>query len=198
MADGEETLSHVSHSDGGKHLVTVASGYAMRRMLKEVISRVHNGQIRKGIRVSFRENGKPMPYLAHGQSLRLDWKLRAGAIVRRETAAGSLTRALLGLVRTLPSAGGGGGGRIGPPIYLGNLQTWGKNSNGNGKAWTRSFRWSLKIWPWGHLWRHRSGQTQNVWHFPFIAFPPQNSENKRISSRWIDMFRVCDISEHRP
>ena len=28
------------------------------------ISRVHNGQIRKGIRVSFRENGKPMPYLA--------------------------------------------------------------------------------------------------------------------------------------
>ena len=36
MADGEETLSHVSHSDGGKHLETVASGYAMR-MLKEVI-----------------------------------------------------------------------------------------------------------------------------------------------------------------
>ena len=31
-----------------------------------------------------------------------------------------LTRALLGLVRTLPSAGGG---RIGPPIYLGNQQT---------------------------------------------------------------------------
>ena len=31
------------------------------------------------------------------------------------------TRALLGLVRTLPSAGGGG--RIGPPIYLGNQQT---------------------------------------------------------------------------
>ena len=33
-----------------------------------------------------------------------------------------LTRALLGLARTLPSAGGGG--RIGPPpIYLGNQQT---------------------------------------------------------------------------
>ena len=31
-----------------------------------------------------------------------------------------LTRALLGLVRTLPSAGGG---RIGPPIYLENQQT---------------------------------------------------------------------------
>ena len=30
------------------------------------------------------------------------------------------------------------------------------------------------------------------------AFPPQNSENKRISSRLIDMIRVCDTSEHRP
>ena len=33
-----------------------------------------------------------------------------------------LTRALLGLVRTLPAAGEGGG-RSGPPIYLGNQQT---------------------------------------------------------------------------
>ena len=48
------------------------------------------------------------------------------------------------------------------------------------------------------MWRHRSGQTQNVCHFPFIAFPPQNSENKRISSLWIDIIWVCDISKHRP
>ena len=34
----------------------------------------------------------------------------------------------------------GGGGRSGPPIYLGNQQTWGKYSKGNGKASTRSFR----------------------------------------------------------
>ena len=33
--------------------------------------------------------------------------------------------------------------------------------------------------------------------FPFNAFPRQNAGNKRISSRWIDMIRVCDISEHR-
>ena len=36
MADGEETLS-VSVTVMGKHLVTVTSGYAMRRMLKKVI-----------------------------------------------------------------------------------------------------------------------------------------------------------------
>ena len=34
--------------------------------------------------------------------------------------------------------------------------------------------------------------------FPFNAFPPQNAENKRISSPWIDMIRVSDISQHRP
>ena len=34
--------------------------------------------------------------------------------------------------------------------------------------------------------------------FPFNAFAPQNAENKRINSLWIDMIRVCGISEHRP
>ena len=34
--------------------------------------------------------------------------------------------------------------------------------------------------------------------FHLLPFPPQNSVNKRISSLWIDMIRVCDISKHRP
>ena len=34
--------------------------------------------------------------------------------------------------------------------------------------------------------------------FPFDAFPPQNVDNIRISSLWIDMIRICDISKHRP
>ena len=39
------------------------------------ISPVHNGQIRKGIRVSFRENGKPMPYLASDDARSLGYSL---------------------------------------------------------------------------------------------------------------------------
>ena len=43
----------------------------------------------------------------------------------------------------------------------------------------------------------------NMWYsypmaFPFIAFPPQNTENKRLSSLWIHIIRVCGISKHRP
>ena len=34
--------------------------------------------------------------------------------------------------------------------------------------------------------------------FPCNAYLPQNAENKRISSIWIDMIRVCDKSKHRP
>ena len=37
-----------------------------------------------------------------------------------------------------------------------------------------------------------SGQTKCL-TFPFNAYPPQNAENKRISSLPIDMIRVCDI-----
>ena len=38
-------------------------------------SPVHNGQIRKGIRVSFRKNGNPMPYLASDDARSLGYSL---------------------------------------------------------------------------------------------------------------------------
>ena len=43
-----------------------------------------------------------------------------------------------------------------------------------------------------------SGSDTKCLTFPFDAFPPQNAENKRISSLCIDMIRrVCNISKHR-
>ena len=71
--------------------------------------------------------------------LKYTWSCLAGE-PHLTTPYNALTRALLGLVRPLPSAGGGGGGgRSGPPS-ISETNRRGENSNGNGKAWTRSFR----------------------------------------------------------
>ena len=108
----------------------------------------------------------------------------------------TLTRALLGLVRTLPSAGGG---RIGPPPHLSRKPTdIGEKFKRQWKGLDEIFQINFKNLT------SRSPVTSQVRSntkcltFPFNAFPRQNAGNKRISSRWIDMIRVCDISKHRP
>ena len=87
-------------------------------------------------------------------------------------------------------SGPGGGGRSGPPSISVTKRLGGKIQPAMERPGRDLSDKVLKFY---------LGVTCDVTgHVPFIAFPPQNSENKRISSLWIDMIWVCDISKHRP
>ena len=54
-----------------------------------------------------------------------------------------------------------------------------------------------KCWPRGHRWRHRSGQSQNVWPFALDGIGAQNIDIKRMGSWYIDINRVSNIYKYR-
>ena len=115
---------------------------------------------------------------------------------RKPTSNRTRPRAPLGLVRPLPSAGGGGG-RSGPHLSRKPTDVAEKFKH-QWRGLDESFQIKLKNLTSGS---HVTSQVRSnikCLTFPFNAFPPQNDGNKRISSLWIDMIRACDISNHRP
>ena len=73
-----------------------------------------------------------------------------------------LTRAPLGYFYNAPHWGGR---LFRAPSDLRNYWTDSKISSGIWKPWKNCRRKTNFSWPRGHQWRHRSGQSKNVWHF---------------------------------
>ena len=91
-----------------------------------------------------------------------------------------------------------GGGRIGPPHLSRKPTDVGEKFKRKWKGLDEIFQIKFKNLTSRSPVTSQVRSNRKCLTFPFNAFPRQNAGNKRISSRWIDMIRVCDISEHRP
>ena len=109
-----------------------------------------------------------------------------------------LIRALLGLVRPLPSAGGGGGGAQRPLPTISVTNRRGGTIQPALESPGRDISDEVDKFDRGSPVTSQVRSSTKCLTFPFNAFPPQNTENKLISSLWIDMIRVYDNSKHRP